>query len=529
MVVPGIGTAQIGPLLLLVAIALLGLVASAEVWHQGHIQETGDWAGEDWAGGTYDMEISHDGSMLMLVGYEERDEVRVMDRDMVTLGRWEPPDANLTVEGASWSTSDDAVVVWCGNGSGPDVLLLLTVPDLEERDAPGMPANETLVDVTSARLLADGAIMVVGGRCQGGNSRLLVMETGTDHLISSIEWRENATIVSIESDGIHVAVLDDLGFISRMETREWTVDMRWQGSGASPTADCIGEFLGDRIWIVGYADGRTRLWGQAPMGLVGEANAGDGPVLGVASLFSDPRYYVVAVPDGAGGSRLSAWIHNDTWGEKEWSNRANVTTGVLEMASDPLLAGGFLVAFDDGSIASYATTIVLDMPPTINITSPPYTEWEGRFTVHGTVEDEGGRVEFVRYRFDGEGEWMDANGTEEFSFVIDKGEFEPATHTVTLWTSDGVHDTKRNLDFWVYEPEPDDPMEFWYWFVGCTLVVVLVITGSLYLRTRGRGPVGGGEEEDHEVEGPRRHGPGEGEHDGNDEGTGSQGDDVDDG
>ncbi|NIS21179.1 MAG: hypothetical protein GWN39_14600, partial [Thermoplasmata archaeon] len=348
------------------------------------------------------------------------------------------------------------ISVWGSNGSGPDFLSILSVPGFDHLAVPNMTFNDTLVDYTSARLGADGIILAVGGRCQHGSSRLQVVEVNTNHLINDLGWKENTTIVDIEADGIYFVVVDERGFVTSIETRQWNEDMRWEGSGGHPTAESIGYFNGDRIWIVGYASGGVRVFGHTPIDMVGEAETGTGPVLGVASLFPDPRYYAVAVPDGEGGTDISGWIHNDTWGEKLWSNTLKEDGRVLSMHADPAVSGRFLAAFDDGSIATYSTTIQLNFPPSINFTSENPEEWVGMNTVTGEVYDEAGIVIWVRYRFNDEGEWMDAEGTSEFSITFNADDFMPATNTINVWTSDGVHEAQANYDFFMYEPEEDE-------------------------------------------------------------------------
>ncbi len=454
--------------------ALLSSGVAAFVWHEGVIEREEAWPGEGWAGGEYTVELSHDGSKVMLVGYGGPDEVRVLDREFGLVGTWEPPGENMSVEGASWATSDDMISVWGSNGSGPDFLSILSVPGFDPLPVPNMTYNNTLVDFTYARLAVDGIILVVGGRCQHDSSRLQVVEVGTDHLINDLGWKENATIVDIEADGIYFVVVDERGSVTSIETRQWNEDLRWEGSGGPPTAESIGDFAGDRIWIVGYTSGGVRVFGHSPIGLVGEADTGSGPVLGIASLFPDPRYYAVAVPDEDGGTGISGWIHNDTWGEKLWSNTVEEEARALSMHADPMVPGRFLAAFDDGSIATYSTTIQLNMPPSINFTSEVPEDWVGMNTVTGEVYDEAGIVLWTRYRFNNAGEWMDAEGTSEFSITFDADDFQPSTQTITVWTSDGVHEAQANYDFHIYQPE-DDESNFWTWFSGSTILVLVVL------------------------------------------------------
>ncbi len=471
--------------MVLIALVLLCQPSTGIIWHEGAIEETGSWSEDDWAGGPYTMEYSYDGSMVMLVGYGGPDEVRIMDRNMTLLGKWEPTEPNLSVEGAYWSDSDERITVWGTNGTEEnDTLLILSVPGFEPMDGINLTTDNTLVDITSARLVAYDVIIAIGGRTSEGASRLQVFEVETSHLLNDIGWKENATIVVLDSDGIDLVVIDDMGFIANIETMGWTPGTRWEGSGAPPSASCIGEFVLDRIWIIGYEDGKVRLWGELPRDLISEADTGDGPVLGVASLFFAPRYYAVAVPQGSGGSRITGWIHSGTWGEWEWSNVIEASARVLSMDTDPQVAGQFLAAFDDGTIASYRTSIIPNMEPEINITAPPgNVEWKGVMTVEGEVIDEVGRVDWVRYSIDG-GEWMDANGTNEFTFDVDADAFGPGDHVIAIQTFDGVHDYEILYGFFIVDPPEDDEGEdFWFWFTGCTSMIVVFLIVMYYVLT----------------------------------------------
>ena len=468
--------------MVLIALVLLCQASTAEVWHEGTIEETDRWSDDEWAGEPYSMEYSYDGSMIMLVGYGGPNEVRIMDRDMALLGKWEPSEPNLSVEGAYWETSNQMITVWGSNGTEEnDTLLILSVPEFEPLVGLNLSVIDHLVDITSARLI-NGEILAIGGWNPDGGSRFHIFEIGTGHPLNDINWPENATIVAIDTDGIYLLVLDKKGFISQFETMGWTLITRWEGSGSPPSSNCIGQFYLDRIWIIGYEDGKVRLWGEAPLNLIGEPDTGDGPVLGVAGLFPDPRFYAVAVPQNGGGSRITGWIHNATLGEKEWSNVIQSAATVLMMDADPQVYGQFLAAYSDGTIASYRTTIILNQPPMVNITEPPRSaEWKGVMTVKGEVTDEVGRVDWVRYSID-EGPWMDAEGTNEFTFDVDADAFQPATHTINIVAFDGVYEFQGRYDFHIEEPRMDDKGEdFWIWFISCTSLVVVVLLVIYYV------------------------------------------------
>ncbi|NIP37351.1 MAG: hypothetical protein GWN39_20550, partial [Thermoplasmata archaeon] len=111
-----------------VAIVLLSTGVAAFVWHEGVIERDEVWPGEGWAGGEYTVELSHDGSKVLFLGYGGSDEVRVLDREFGLLGTWEPSGENMSVEGATWATTDNMISVWGSNGSGPDFLSILSVP-----------------------------------------------------------------------------------------------------------------------------------------------------------------------------------------------------------------------------------------------------------------------------------------------------------------------------------------------------------------------------------------------------------------
>jgi hypothetical protein len=140
----------------------------------------------------------------------------------------------------------------------------------------------------------------------------------------------------------------------------------------------------------------------------------------------------------------------------DWIPVSEETTWSYELDTTTLAHGDHYVearAWDgyEYSDTAYADFSV-DNPP-----STPLTDMEdgqsvsGVFRVEGTAADDGG-VEKVQYQVDG-GDWVDAEGTDEWQFDVDATEMEPGDHTLRIRSYDGTsYSDEEVITFNVNEP-----------------------------------------------------------------------------
>ncbi len=140
----------------------------------------------------------------------------------------------------------------------------------------------------------------------------------------------------------------------------------------------------------------------------------------------------------------------------EWIPVSEETTWSYELDTTALAYGDHYVearAWDgyEHSDTAYADFFV-DNPP-----SMPSTDMEdgqsvsGVFRVEGTAADDGG-VEKVQYQVDG-GEWVDAEGTDEWHFDVDTTGMEAGEHNLRIRSYDGTsYSDDEVITFNVNEP-----------------------------------------------------------------------------
>lgn len=140
----------------------------------------------------------------------------------------------------------------------------------------------------------------------------------------------------------------------------------------------------------------------------------------------------------------------------EWIPVSEETVWSYELDTTTLAYGDHSVearAWDgyEYSDTAYADFFV-DNPP-----SPPGTDLEdgqsvsGVFRIEGNASDDGG-VDKVQYQVDG-GDWVDAEGTDEWYFDLDTTEMEPGVHNLRIRSYDGTsYSDETVLTFDVNEP-----------------------------------------------------------------------------
>ncbi|MCK4971482.1 MAG: hypothetical protein KAS77_13180, partial [Thermoplasmata archaeon] len=147
-------------------------------------------------------------------------------------------------------------------------------------------------------------------------------------------------------------------------------------------------------------------------------------------------YRIWAGPNGVSADRI-AWLSH-TSGDH-----------VLEL----------LLFFDDQSDVTNdrcSVNITVDEPPEITVTTSSLEMKVGEnLTVEGTVSDDMSNILWVSFRID-DGEWIRANGTTEWSFVIEDQDLSKGEHTLEIKAYDGFSEsTIADLTFTV-EGKTDD-------------------------------------------------------------------------
>ncbi len=103
------------------------------------------------------------------------------------------------------------------------------------------------------------------------------------------------------------------------------------------------------------------------------------------------------------------------------------------------------------------TVIDVNHPPVVEIVSPTNGEKVGsKLRIAGTAIDDEDLVWWVHVRVD-EGEWMDPQGTINWSIVINTNNLKPGTHQVVVIAFDGHSESEeKNVSFIVPKPEDDN-------------------------------------------------------------------------
>ena len=164
-------------LLLLSSGAVPGGTAADDTAELLHVA---DWRDGGHQGADLTVDISADGSRLLLVGYAAPDDVRVTDRDLVPVAVLEPGPGPFDVKGAAWSATDGSALVW-GRAAGGDrdVILAYEAPTYALNGSYGASDYGGLVQVDAVCTFAMGLILAVAGRDANGTSMVNVLETAS--------------------------------------------------------------------------------------------------------------------------------------------------------------------------------------------------------------------------------------------------------------------------------------------------------------------------------------------------------------
>lgn len=365
----GPGARRAAPSVALLALLLMTPAVTAqggeaiEVAVLEHVEEWRD-AGHQGAG--LSVDITMDGSRLLLVGYAAPDDVRVTDRELAPLAVLATGPGPFDVKGAVWSSTDRTALVWGrAEGGDRDVVMAYEAPSYALNVSYNASDFGGLVQVDSVCSFASDIILAVAGRDANGRSLVNILETPSMAVIVSTEYPSNVTVMHIGDDMRDMVCVDSAGGVSQFSTRNWTIVRRVGDVVATPTAICI---IPDHAWIVGGSEGNVSLFIYGPRQVDIRAHVGDGRVQGVTWASSVEHRVVTSNPRTGGGSRLG--VHKTVgmpdgsealaW-ESSLDIAGTVTMLVMDTADDDIV----LAAFEDGTLGAYRVTVPSPPPPVV--------------------------------------------------------------------------------------------------------------------------------------------------------------------
>ncbi len=443
---PEFRRATLGLIAFCLLLLMMSIVSADQDWDDVDLKEVDRWKDPSGNGVDLRMDISHDMDRLLLVGYGGPNEIRIVDRDAETIATLVPPGSDPTVKGARWSQSGTWIVAW-GRAEGNDTDFVTAWNGTTYEPADNLFENDTtpLVEITSAVFMAGDDILFIGGRDVNGTSKVLLVETSTMNVHKDYLWENDATITYLATDGLSLLCIDETGVITSIGGTDWTEIVRFEeGSSHEPSSHAISR-PGRNPWAIGYHDGSVYFWQGYPIVFSGDTDLGTGPVQGIAWMFNDiGGYYMVALPGGGHGSRLSVLFNEyDTATAYPVSDTIDTGSAVTMLMMDSHAPGNIWAAFADGSLGYYNATTILDLPPEVTIDVPKYQQmYTGKVRFEGRFYDDRDIILSVKVRID-EGDWQDANLVGNvWWYEVDTDLLEVGFHVVNVEAFDGRHTTQ---------------------------------------------------------------------------------------
>lgn len=487
------------PTMLVLALLLGGPLAAEEEpepyipWYDAEIVIVDSWKDPQAEGAPIMFHTSSDGTKLLVSGFEGADDLRVMDRAGKTLSVLDLPMENATIKGILWTWGETWLTAWgSSEGNDTDWFAMWDADTYEPTGEVFENGTTPLPIVDAAYFMADDFIVVLAGRDINGTSRVLVLETPDLGVRADIAWKDNTTVLFMGTDGSDVLVADELGAITTIGSSSWSELNRYEGFDTRPTAVSFASSQEPKPWMLGYEDGRTFFWKCCPWAPAGNGSHGPGPLQALTWIELDEvELHVLAVPS-EGGSTLSA---HRTYFEHEGRDRISgplFTEGAATMmATDPMVPGQVWAGFSDGTLALLNVTLTVDEPPQADVFEPEHTTALIRGTVmfRGNVTDDHDNITWVRVRLD-DGEWEDAEWADgEWWFELDTTDISGESLVLYVKAFDGRTESFEWRVFYNFlgpGKGPDRMEHFWYWFTGCTSMVVIMVVVLYYSLWRGK-------------------------------------------
>jgi len=477
-------------------------IAEDITWDWARISDVDRWPSS--GGGTSDevfLDISPDGSKLILSGFIQPNSLRIMKRNMIPIIDLYPPGPVENITGVHWTPNGTWVIAWgLSNGDAFDFLAVWDGSTYERVDEQFINTTGSFQTINTVLFLKNDELMAISGRDEDDISRVLVIETISGRMIHEWMWEDNASVLSLGSDPESLMCIDERGIVTSISIEDWSIIQVIEGRSTGPTADTFGPSM-NRPWIIGYDDGWINFWGGDPIETAGDAFVSErGPVQGIVWAFNEPNgYYVWASPRTIAryGSVINlAYYNNSTETLIYMYENESPGVTVTMLMSDPVESGLIWAGFSDGSLGQYKVELSDDKPPEVTIEYPEnrsvhnesfwvrvdfYDDHDFRYY----IED----IKYIKIRID-DGDWVEIHKEMEYSrwsHYIRAANMTSGKHRITVEAYDGRHKNQTYVIFYV--PGEDDESEGWYSYKTQIILIsglLLYLSVLLFLRWRRR-------------------------------------------
>ncbi len=314
-------------------------------------------------------EFNHQGSLIALRGFGDREDLRVIDRTFETVAElkvpWEPEEHS----GMVWSDSDRWLVTWAHVPGGDQELRLRVF------EAPTFTISTTFPDelvLNSVYTLWDMAFLpgdqVVAIACSNMTSDGVVMflNLTSGELEREVVMPEGGAFLDLEWDGGDIVALLDQGGIWALSPPDWRYTRTGAGPDVHPMCFDVNATSGwcileDR-WNFSIWNGSSREealhWCTDPAsifdvswtnGMVGDFVLANPRIEGSAIQLWRPGAGTAGDWRSVGGARMMTQL--------------NSSRKVVQMEADPAYPGLMAVSFEDGTLSLYHLNITPYPPP----------------------------------------------------------------------------------------------------------------------------------------------------------------------
>ena len=149
--------------------------------------------------------------------------------------------------------------------------------------------------------------------------------------------------------------------------------------------------------------------------------------------------------------RIEVSIDGGPWSVVDGTNAWTYSLNTVGMSpgDHTLLAR----AWDVGTFTEKSTTFAVDQPPSVTVNKPAaYVDYHKMLEITGIAEDDVGVLR-VEFRIDS-GEWIVADGTEEWSYTLDTRDLDDGTHTLECRAFDMYTSSRTvTVEFGVSNPD----------------------------------------------------------------------------
>jgi hypothetical protein len=489
-----------GCFIILVISIIISQPTDAEdiTWDYAGIKYEERWSSHGGDGEDLIFDFSPDGSYIVLSGYVEPNDLRVMERNMFPVTELHPPGPFTTIKGVHWSPMGTWIVTW-GSIDSEDFEFLAVWDGItyERVQEPFINTTGPFMTINSVIFMQNDELMAIAGLYDDGISRVMLIETSTGRLINYLAWEDNTTVLSIVTDSESLICSDERGMITIISIEDWSNVQVFEGRSTRPSSHSYHPSI-DRPWLVGYDDGWIHFWNGDPLAPAGATSFTDnGPIQGVAWASSENiGYYVVATPRHYpnGGSWIFLAYYNNSTATLIPMDHDDRVEGVnvTMLMSDPVEFGCIWAGFADGSLARYRIYFREDLPPEITIDYPENgSKHNESFYARGDHFDDNGHlygvsdVQYVKIRVD-DGEWddvhFDVEGTH-WSYYIRVSNMTSGKHKITVESYDGRHNNHTDITF-IVPGEEEGPS---YWVSSSSIILIIIcvtVPIIVYIRYR---------------------------------------------